>query len=53
MHVDVDMIRTGYQIVNEQNLVQESHLCDKTMIIDNKEQMLKNINILDFYGILL
>ena len=52
MQVGVDMIRTGYQVVNEQDLVRESHFCDKTMIIDNKEQMLELCERYQYFGFL-
>ena len=30
MHEGIDMIKTGYQILNEHNQIMETHLCDKT-----------------------
>ena len=52
MHEGIDMIKTGYQILNEHNQIMETHLCDKTMVIDCKEKMFELCEKFQYFGFL-
>ena len=52
MQGGVDMIRTGYYKVDEQGNVIETHLCEKTLILDNKEQMMAQCDKCIYHGFL-
>lgn len=52
MQDGVDMVRTGYQKVDENGKVLETHLCEKTLILDNKERMMDECDKCIYHGFL-
>ena len=52
MHEGIDMIKTGYQILNEHNQIIETHQAEKTMVIDCKEMMFFLCEKYQYFGFL-